>query len=42
MDHDILNMFKEKNRNILINSLKYDILILNRGIICIQKQFLLQ
>ena len=25
MDHDILNMFKEKNRNILINSLKYDI-----------------
>ena len=25
MDHYILNMFKEKNRNILINSLKYDI-----------------
>ncbi|HIT22636.1 MAG TPA: hypothetical protein IAB56_06710 [Candidatus Scybalousia intestinigallinarum] len=25
MDHDILKMFKEKNRNILINSLKYDI-----------------
>ena len=25
MDHDILNMFKEKNKNILINSLKYDI-----------------
>ncbi len=25
MDHDILNMFKEKNKNILISSLKYDI-----------------